>query len=211
MLNKLAILNRILTEKVVAIIRLDKSEQVKPVIEAVHQGGISAIEVTMGTPQALSHIAQYAAHSSILIGAGSVIDAETARAAIQAGAKFLVTPVSKRLVIQTALRCQVPIFSGAYTPAEILQAHEWGADVVKVFPANMLGMDYFKAVKAPMPQLQLMPTGGVTLDNAAQWIQAGACAVGIGSALTDKRAIAEGDYQRITENAQRLAQNLRAV
>ena len=211
MLTKLDVLNRILNEKVVAIIRLDNADQVMPVIDAVHQGGISAIEVTMGTPQALSYIAQYAAHPSILIGAGSVIDAETARAAIQAGAKFLVTPVSKRSVIQTALRFQVPIFSGAYTPAEILQAHEWGADVVKVFPANALGMDYFKAVKAPMPQLQLMPTGGVTLDNAVQWIQAGACAVGIGSALTDKQAIADGDYQRITENAQRLVQSLRAV
>ena len=211
MRTKLAILHRILAEKIVAIIRLDDADQVAPVIEAVHQGGISAIEVTIGTPQALSHIAQYAAHPSVLIGAGSVIDPETARAAIQAGAKFLVTPVSKRSVIQAALRCQVPVFSGAYTPAEILQAHEWGADVVKVFPANSLGMDYFKAVKAPMPQLQLMPTGGVTLDNAAQWIQAGACAVGIGSALTDKQVIREGDYQRIIENAQRLVQNLQTV
>ena len=184
------------------------SEAVVPTVEALLAGGISTIEITMGTPDALRHIAHYADHTSMLIGAGSVIDAETARAAIEAGARFLVTPVSKASVIKTALRYQVPVFSGAFTPGEILQAVEWGADVVKVFPADALGMTYFRAVLAPMPHLPLMPTGGVTLDNAADWLAAGACALGVGSALTDKKAIAEGHYNQITQNARRLLENI---
>ncbi len=188
--------------------RLSTSEAVVPTVEALHAGGIVAIEVTVGTPGALRHIERYADHASVLIGAGSVIDAESAQAAIEAGAKFLVTPVSKASVIETAQRYQVPVFSGAFTPGEILQAVEWGADVVKVFPADALGMKYFKAVLAPMPHLPLMPTGGVTLDNAKGWLAAGACALGVGSALTDKQAIAKGDYEQITYRAEQLLQNI---
>lgn len=208
MRTKQQILNQILKEKVVAIVRLATSEAVVPTVEALHAGGISAIEVTIGTPDALRHIERYADHTSVLIGVGSVIDAETAQTAIEAGAKFVVTPVSKASVIETALRYQVPIFSGAFTPGEILQAVEWGADVVKVFPADALGMSYFKAVLAPMPHLPLMPTGGVTLDNARDWLAAGACALGVGSALTDKKAIAEGNFDQIAENARQLIANI---
>lgn len=188
--------------------RLTASEVVVPTVEALHAGGVSAIEVTVGTPGALRHIKHYADHSSILIGVGSVIDAETARAAIEAGAKFVVTPVSRASVIETALRYQVPVFSGAFTPGEILQAVEWGADVVKVFPADALGISYFRAIKAPMPHLPLMPTGGVTLDNARDWLAAGACALGVGSALTHKKAIAEKNYEQITQNARQLLTNI---
>ena len=188
--------------------RLATAEAVVPTVEALHAGGISAIEITMGTPGALRHIERYANHASVVIGVGSVIDAETARAAIGAGAKFLVTPVSKASVIETALRYQVPVFSGAFTPGEILQAVEWGADVVKVFPADALGISYFKAILAPMPHLPVMPTGGVTLDNAADWLAAGACALGVGSALTDKKAIVEGNYEQITQNARQLLKNI---
>ena len=156
----------------------------------------------------MRHIERYANHASIVIGAGSVIDAETAQAAIGAGAKFLVTPVSKASVIETVLRYQVPVFSGAFTPGEILQAVEWGADVVKVFPADALGISYFEAILAPMPHLPVMPTGGVTLDNAADWLAAGACALGVGSALTDKKAIAAGNYEQITQNARQLLKNI---
>ena len=206
--TKQQILGQILAQKVVAIVRLATAEAVVPTVEALHAGGVSTIEITMGTPGALRHIKRYADHASVVIGAGSVIDAETARAAIGAGAKFLVTPVSKASVIGTALRYQVPVFSGAFTPGEILQAVEWGADVVKVFPADALGISYFKAILAPMPHLPVMPTGGVTLDNAADWLAAGACALGVGSALTDKKAIAAGDYEQITQNARQLLKNI---
>ena len=208
MLTKQQVLNQILAQKVVAIVRVGTSEAVEPTVEALHAGGISAIEVTMGTPGALRHIERYADHASVLIGVGSVIDAETARAAIAAGAKFLVTPVSKASVIETALRYQVPVFSGAFAPGEILQAVEWGADVVKVFPADALGIEYFKAILAPMPHLPVMPTGGVTLDNARDWLAAGACALGVGSALTNKKSIAERNYEQITQNARQLLKNI---
>ena len=206
--TKQQVLGQILAQKVVAIVRLATAEAVVPTMEALHAGGVAAIEITMGTPGALRHIERYADHASIAIGAGSVIDAETARAAIGAGAKFLVTPVSKASVIETALRYQVPVFSGAFTPGEILQAVEWGADVVKVFPADALGISYFKAILAPMPHLPVMPTGGVTLDNAADWLAAGACALGVGSALTDKKAIAEANYEQIMQNARQLLKNI---
>ena len=197
-------IDRILKEKIVAIVRLDAAERVEPTIEAIHAGGLSVIEVTMGTPQVIQHIERYAHHPSVLIGAGSVTDAEAARIAILAGAKFIVTPISKASIIETASLYRVPVFSGAFTPGEILQAYEWGADVIKVFPADIVGMSYFKAIKAPMPFLPLMPTGGVTLDNANDWLKAGACALGVGSALTDRRAIASGNYQQVAKNAQRL-------
>ena len=202
------ILSRILEEKVVAIVRMDVAERVGPTIEAIHAGGLATIEVTMGTPGAIQHIEKYAHHKSIRIGVGSVVDAEMARTAILAGAKFIVTPVSKASVIEMALQYEVPVFSGAFTPSEMLQAYEWGADVIKIFPADALGMSYFRAIKAPMPYLPLMPTGGVTLDNARDWLRAGACALGMGSALTDKKAIANGAYDQITENARRLRQNI---
>ncbi len=206
--TKQQVLDQILAQKVVAIVRLATAEAVVPTVEALHAGGVAAIEITMGTPGALRHIERYANHASVVIGAGSVIDAETARAAIGAGAKFLVTPVSKASVIETALRYQVPVFSGAFTPGEILQAVEWGADVVKVFPADALGISYFKAILAPMPHLPVMPTGGVTLDNAADWLAAGACALGVGSALTNKKAIAAGNYEQISQNARQLLKNI---
>lgn len=204
MLIKQQTLNHILAEKVVAIVRLDATESVVPTVEALHAGGVSTVEITLGTPQALQHIEKFAQHDAILIGAGSVTDAEAARRAILAGAKFIVTPVTKISVIETALLYQVPIFSGAFSPSEVLQALEWGADVVKVFPADTLGMSYFRSILAPMPHLPLMPTGGVTLDNACAWLDAGACVLGVGSALTDRQAITNGDYDQITQNAQRL-------
>jgi 2-dehydro-3-deoxyphosphogluconate aldolase/(4S)-4-hydroxy-2-oxoglutarate aldolase len=158
----------------------------------------------------LKLIEEFASNKDLLIGVGSVIDPESARMAILSGAQFIVTPVSKQSVIEMAHRYDVPIFSGAFSPGEILAAYEWGADVIKVFPADTLGMAYFKALRGPMPQLQLMPTGGVTLDNAGDWLKAGACAVGIGSALTDKKAIVDENYQLLTANAVKLLASLQA-
>jgi len=209
-MTRLTILNKILEEGVVSIIRMNEATKVPKVVQALQRGGLSAIEITLGTPNALKLIEQHAGVEGLLMGVGSVIDAESCRIAILSGAKFIVTPVSKKAVIEMAHRYDVPIFSGAFSPGEILTAYEWGADVIKVFPADTLGMGYFKAVKAPMPQLQIMPTGGVTLENAGDWLKAGACAVGIGSALTDKKAIADENYTLLTENALKLREHIKA-
>lgn len=208
-MNRIAILNQVLTEAIVAILRLDDEKQVMPLVEALAAGGVHAIEITMGTPGVLRHIERIAAdRPDVLIGVGSVLDAETARMALYAGAKFIVTPVTRRKITETAHRYDAPVFSGAFTPGEILTAFEGGADVVKVFPAEVLGIPYLKAVLAPMPQLRLMPTGGVTPDNAADWLRAGACALGVGSALVDKKALAAGDYAAIRAKAEAFARSV---
>lgn len=199
------ILDRILKSAVVAVIRMADSSRLIRVIQAVRAGGITAIEVTMTTPNALEVIAEVAAaEKDVEIGVGSVLDAETAERAVEAGARYVVSPIFKPEIVQAAHALGVPAMPGAFTPTEIQEAWEAGADVVKVFPADIVGMKFFSAVKAPMPHLQLMPTGGVSLTNAGDWIRAGACAVGVGSALLDKEAIATGDYGRLTENARTL-------
>lgn len=204
-MNRLDVLNQIRRVGVVAILRMDATEKVVPVADALQQGGVHVIEITMGTPGVLRLIGQIAAQRpEILVGVGSVLDAETARMALHAGAKFIVTPVTKKEIIETGHRYDAPVLSGAFTPGEILTAFEAGADVVKVFPAESLGIPYLKAVLAPMPQLQLIPTGGVTVDNVGDWLRAGAFAVGVGSTLTDKQLIAEGNYGAITERARRM-------
>jgi 2-dehydro-3-deoxyphosphogluconate aldolase/(4S)-4-hydroxy-2-oxoglutarate aldolase len=142
--------------------------------------------------------------SSILFGAGTVTDAATARAVIDAGAQYIVSPVFRREVIDVCHERGIAVAPGCFTPTEILDAHEYGADVVKVFPATALGPSYIKDIRAPLPQVRLMPTGGVTLDNAGDWIRAGAVAVGVGSALLDNQAIAEGRLEVLTDNARRI-------
>ncbi len=192
------------------MIRADDPDRLKHIVGALHQGGVSAIEITMTVPRALDLIEETAQTmgEEVLLGAGSILDAETARLAINAGARYIVSPIYKPSIIQMAHRYNVPAMPGCFTPTEILEAHEAGADVVKVFPADILGMKFFKAIKAPMPHLQLMPTGGVSLTNAGDWLAAGACAVGIGSALLDKKAIAEARYEQLTENAKTLVQTI---
>jgi len=194
----------------VAVIRLNDSKKIIEVTEAILAGGVSGIEITMTTPNALQVIEELARKmgNEIQLGVGSVLDAKTAQSAIDAGAEFVVSPVYKKEIIETAHRNDKAAMPGCFTPGEILAAWEAGADVVKVFPADVLGMAFFKAVKAPMPHLQLMPTGGVDLDNAGDWLKAGACAVGIGTALLDKKAIAENDFKKLTENALRLSNSI---
>ena len=138
---------------------------------------------------------------NIIIGVGSVLNSKTAEDAIKAGAKYVVSPIFKKEIIETAHKFDVPVMPGCFTPTEIQTAFEAGADIVKVFPADVVGMEFFKAILAPMPHLKLMPTGGVSLTNAGDWLKAGACAVGIGSALLDKKAIKENNYSKLTENA----------
>lgn len=209
-MSKSRIVERIVEQKAVAVIRADNPDVLGRMIDALLAGGISALEVTMTVPRALDIIEETANRfgDEILLGVGSVLDAETARLAINAGARYVVSPVFKPAIIKMAHRYNLPAMPGCFTPTEILEAHEAGADIVKVFPAGQLGMKYFKAIKAPMPHLQLMPTGGVNLTNAGEWIAAGACAVGVGSALIDKNAIASGNFDQITENARTLRKSL---
>ena len=209
-MSKSQIVERVIAEGAVAVIRADNSDTLSHVIDALLAGGVSALEVTMTVPKALEIIEQTADRfgDDILLGVGSVLDPETTRLAILAGAQYVVSPVFKPAIIEMAHRYNKPAMPGCFTPTEIFEAHEAGADIVKVFPAGQLGMKYFKAIKAPMPHLQLMPTGGVNLTNAGEWIEAGACAVGVGSALVDKKAIAEGRYEQLTVNAKQLRKSL---
>lgn len=191
---------------VVAVIRMKDAGRLRAVIDAIAEGGVRAIEVTMSVPGAVGLIAALAPAlpSSILFGAGTVTDAATARAVIDAGARFVVSPVFRREVVDACRERDVAVAPGCFSPTEILDAHEYGADIVKVFPATALGPSYIKDVRAPLPQVRLMPTGGVTLDNAGDWIRAGAVAVGVGSALLDARAIEEGRLDVLANNARRI-------
>jgi 2-dehydro-3-deoxyphosphogluconate aldolase/(4S)-4-hydroxy-2-oxoglutarate aldolase len=191
---------------VVAIIRMKDPTQLRRVVDAIAEGGVRAIEVTMTVPGAVELIGTLARSlpPEILLGAGTVTDAATARAVIEAGARYVVSPVFRREVIAACHERGVAAAPGCFTPTEILDAHDAGADVVKVFPATALGPQYIKDVRAPLPQLRLMPTGGVSLDNAGDWIRAGAVAVGVGSALVDTKAIDEGRFDVLTSNARRI-------
>ena len=205
-MTKAYLLEQLLATKIIAIIRLSSSDSVFELAKALHKGGIRAIEITMGTPNALDEINKLSQIEGVIPGVGSVIDAKTAHAAIEAGAKFVVTPVSKPEVIRMAHQYDKPILSGAMTPSEILQAYEWGADIVKLFPATNFGLSYFKAVMAPMPHLPLMPTGGVTVENAAEWLENGAVCLGVGSSLINKKLIAEKDFSGITAIARAMTE-----
>jgi 2-dehydro-3-deoxyphosphogluconate aldolase/(4S)-4-hydroxy-2-oxoglutarate aldolase len=196
----------------VAIIRIDDPATLMQTISAIREGGLTAIEITMTTPDALSAIeeaaAAFADDPAVHLGVGSVLDGPTARQAISAGAEYVVSPVLKAEMIETCHRYDVPAIPGAFTPTEVQRAHELGADVVKVFPASAMGPGYFGALQGPMPHVKLMPTGGVRLDDAGQWIEAGARVVGVGSALLDEEAIAAGDFDRITDNARSLRRRI---
>lgn len=204
------ILDTVLASGAVAVVRMADSGRLVRLAEAIAEGGVTAIEITMTTPNALDVIEQTGRElgDAVTVGVGSVLDAETARRAVDAGARYVVSPVFKREIVDEAHRLGVPVMPGCFTPTEILTATEAGADVVKVFPADVFGPSFFKAVLAPMPHLRMMPTGGVSLTNAGDWIRAGAVAVGVGSALLDKRAVADGDWATLTQNARTLRESV---
>jgi 2-dehydro-3-deoxyphosphogluconate aldolase/(4S)-4-hydroxy-2-oxoglutarate aldolase len=206
-------LKTILNNKAVAVIRMSDPNKLMKVAEAIYKGGVQSVEITMTVPGALKIIeeASKTVGDHINIGVGSVLNRQTANDAISAGAKYVVSPVFKLEIVQEAKKHGIPVMPGAFTPTEILTAFEAGADVVKVFPADIVGMAFFKGVLAPMPQLKLMPTGGVSLTNAGDWLKAGACAVGVGSALLDKKAIAEENYSLLTQNAEKLIASINNV
>ena len=205
------VLDIIQKHKIVAIVRLDDLSTAQHITEALVEGGIRAIEFTLTNTDAVSTITamRKTVDEAVAIGAGSVITVDQVRAVADAGAQFVVSPVSKRDVIAACLRLNLPAMPGAFTPTEIQQAWEWGASVVKVFPANHLGKRYIKDVKAPLPHLRLMPTGGINADNLCEFLDIGAFAVGVGSSLINSDAVADRDWNRLRKNAQRYVQQLR--
>jgi len=190
----------------VAVIRSKDPGKLRAIVHALTEGGVKAIEVTMTVPNAVGLIRELAPAlpEGCVLGAGTVTDGETARAVIDAGASFVVGPVFRPELIRVCHERDIAVVPGCFSPTEILAAHEAGADIVKVFPATSLGPQFIRDVRAPLPALKLMPTGGVSLENAGDWIAAGAVAVGVGSALVDARAVDEDRFDLITSNARRL-------
>jgi 2-dehydro-3-deoxyphosphogluconate aldolase/(4S)-4-hydroxy-2-oxoglutarate aldolase len=196
-------LHQVLNSGIVAIIRASSGEQLVQVARALYEGGVNVIEVTFTVPNAVEVLAAVKRDlgKQILLGAGTVLDPETARTAILAGAEFLVSPIVNLDVIRLGLRYDKLVMPGAYTPTEVLTAWEAGADVVKLFPADIGGPAYLKALKGPLPQVRILPTGGVNLETLPDFFKAGACAVGLGSSLVEKDAVDKGDFTRIRELA----------
>ena len=211
--GRTGVLARMEATGLVAIIRADNPVQLVDVCRALADGGVAVAEITMTTPGALDAIAQARAAlgDACLIGVGSVLDPETARAAIMAGAQFVVAPTTHFGVIEMAHRYDRAVIPGALTPTEIMAAWQAGADVVKVFPANHFGPTYLKDLLAPMPQLKLTPTGGVTIETTGDWLKAGALCLGVGSALVKKDLIQAKDWPGLTALAKRFIEAVRAA
>lgn len=202
-MSKSDVRQRIVDSGVIAILRGVSEEAVGDVVDAIAAGGVEAIEITVDTPGAVGMIRQVSRESGdgVAIGAGTVLDPETARAVQLAGAEFIVTPTVNTAVIEVCNRYGTPVVAGVMTPTEALSATEAGADLCKLFPASTTGPGQVSAINGPLPQVPLAPTGGVSLDNAADFFEAGAVAVGVGSALVDTDAIDAEDYQTLTETA----------
>lgn len=198
-------LERIIDSGIVAVMRAQSGEKLVDVAEALLAGGVKVMEVTFTVPNALRVLEEVADRMGdrILLGAGTVLDSETARIAILAGAQFIVSPSTDPEVIQLCRRYDKVVLPGAFTPTEVVQAWQAGADIVKVFPSDCVGPQYLKALRGPLPQVRLMPTGGVNLDTAAEFLRCGACALGVGGALVSSQAVADGDMASIESLAQR--------
>lgn len=206
-------LARVLQSGVVAILRAPSGELLADVAESLAAGGIEAIEVTFTVPAAHRVIEEVACrlHNRILLGAGTVLDTETARVALLSGAEFIVSPAVNLDVIQLCNRYGKLVMPGALTPTEIVTAWQAGADIVKVFPSEITGPGYLKALRGPLPQIRLMPTGGVNLQTAADFLRAGACALGIGGSLVEAKALADRDLARIESLARQYVEIIRTT
>src|SRR5215469_673 len=202
-MSKESQLRQVLECGIVAVVRSPDSQQLVEVTRALGDGGVTVVEITMPVPNALEVLrrVRQALGERILLGAGTILDPETARAALLAGAEYLVAPSVTLDVIRLCQRYDKLVMPGAFTPTEILSAWEAGADVVKVFPADVVGPAFFKALRGPLPQVRLMPTGGVDLTTAADFLRAGACCLGVGGQLVEPRAVAEGNFDRIRDLA----------
>lgn len=212
MAAKQQILNGLKETGVVAVIRADDPSALVDVAKALREGGVRYVEITMTVPRAIDVIEKAVANlpaDDVVIGVGTVLDGETARAAILAGAGYVVSPTFNVGLIEMCKRYSVAVMPGAMTPTEILNAWEAGADIVKVFPAGVGGPPFFKDIKGPLPHIDIMPTGGVNRETAAAFIKAGACAIGVGGELVGKKLIAECDFKTITKNARDFIQVVR--
>jgi 2-dehydro-3-deoxyphosphogluconate aldolase/(4S)-4-hydroxy-2-oxoglutarate aldolase len=206
---KLKVLGKVIESGLVAIVRTNSSDQAARIAEACARGGAAAIEITFTVPGAtavIEALAKQYGSDEILIGAGTVLDPETARIAILAGAQYIVSPSVSPETARLCNRYQIPYMPGAGTMREIVDAMECGADIVKLFPGETLGPAFVKAVKGPLPQASLMPTGGVAVDNVAEWIKAGAVAVGVGGSLT--AGAQSGNFQQITDMAKQFIERI---
>jgi len=202
-------LSQILSSGVIAVIRMKDTQRLVKVIEAIQAGGVKCIEITMTVPSAvdiISHISRNAP-AGVIVGAGTVTEKSAALDVIKAGARFVVGPALNLDILDVCRESDTVCMPGCFSPTEILAGWNAGADVIKVFPATSLGPKYFKDIAGPFPQIRLMPTGGVTIENVGEWVAAGAVAVGIGSDLLDKKAIEEEKYSILMGRAQRLTNN----
>ncbi|WP_329053869.1 bifunctional 4-hydroxy-2-oxoglutarate aldolase/2-dehydro-3-deoxy-phosphogluconate aldolase [Streptomyces violaceus] len=192
------------------IVRLDSAEEALAVSEAAIEGGVRALEITLSVPGALeviSKLSERYGEDGVVVGAGTVLDEQAAHACVSAGANLLVSPNLNPAMIAAANRYQAVTVSGAFTPTEIVDTMQAGADIVKLFPAEFMGPEYVRTVKAPLPQAPLMPAGGVSPDNVKAWFDAGVVAVGVGSSVT-KAARPDGDYRRVTEAARTVLRSI---
>ena len=210
---KAEIISLLTNPGIIAVVRAQKPEQVIPLSEALLAGGVIAIEITMTTPNAIAAIrdARLKFGDSALIGVGTVLDASTGAAAVDAGAEFVVTPVCRPEFVKLAHAAGRPIMLGAYTPTEAQTAHEAGADFIKIFPADTLGAGYIKAIRAPLPHLRVVPTGGVDVHNVAEFLKAGCAALGIGGSLVSSKILQEGNWAELTNKARLFVDAARAA
>lgn len=211
MKDKVSNLKTLLDGGIIPVVRAKSTDDALRIADFIREGGINTIEITMTVPGAINVMQRLTEESGdeVLLGAGTVLDAETARCSILAGAEYIVSPCLNKDLIKMCKRYSKIAIPGAMTPTEILNAWEMGADIVKVFPAAQLGGPaYIKALKAPLPQILLDPTGGVSLDNVAEFMKAGAACVSVGSSLVDKRAVAEGKFEIITQRAKQFVRRI---
>jgi len=204
-------LSRVLETGIVAVIRANSGDLLVDVAQALLSGGIDVMEITFTVPKAVQVLERVRDRmgDQVLLGAGTVLDPETARAALLAGAEFIVSPSTNLDVIRMCRRYDRLVMPGALTPTEVVTAWEAGADIVKIFPSDLTGPKYLKALHGPLPQIRLMPTGGVDLDTAAEFLRCGACALGIGGSLVEKRAVEQGDFSRIESLARQYVEIVR--
>jgi 2-dehydro-3-deoxyphosphogluconate aldolase/(4S)-4-hydroxy-2-oxoglutarate aldolase len=214
MMTKADIIQRIRDIGVIPVVRASSAEEAIQVVEAINAGGVSLLEITMTVPGAVQVIEQLAKRfgDEAIVGAGTVLDSEIARACIDVGARFIVSPALNLETIALCREQDVPVMPGALTPTEIVTAWNAGADFVKVFPCGAMGgASYIKSLKAPLPQIEFVPTGGVTLTTAAAFIQAGASAIGVGADLVDVKAIRAGDSEKVTAAARAYVEVVRSA
>ena len=212
-LTKNDIIQQLINPGIIAVVRARSQEQVLPLAEALVAGGVVAVEITMTTPNALEAIRDLSARLGDrgLVGVGTVLDSETAEKAIDAGAQFVVTPILKPEIVPVAHQHEKPIMLGSYSPTEAQQASQSGCDFVKLFPADGLGASYIKAIRAPLPHLKIVPTGGVNLETMESFVNAGCAALGVGSSMITQSILKDDDWETLTSNAKAYVEKIRAL